>query len=156
MKIKRNRIVQQAANTVLNHLSNKQRGDTFTSLELADWSGIAHKSENWNLLIRHVKRRLLRSRSIVIWFLIEVGHWKLLTAEEQVTLVASKRTRKASRQLRRAMVEIRAAPEQELPLHLRASKMGQLARLRAKKSQLNADARIAERLNQPTKTRVTP
>lgn len=102
-----------------------------------------------------LKRRMEDERGITIWSEYGIGY-RLLTKDEQLTLVPRVRLRRARRQYRKAQRSVAALPDRQLTVHQRRVKHGQEEALRQSMERMAEDARRQVAFMRPLEGRPRP
>lgn len=132
--------INAAVTTLTEQTADLKRGDILKWEEIEETTGIKRYTEHWSSMVKRWRRDLLRTRGIACWPEVTVG-LRLLTNEEQVTVIGRKRTRKMFRQSSMAMREISAADSSQLSLQLKRLKIATLDNAKIVRRQLRRTAR---------------
>jgi predicted amidophosphoribosyltransferase len=147
-------LAQHVAN-LFEACSSLDRGDVLLHTTTSEVLGVAPYEGHWKSCIEKLKRRMEDERGITIWHQNGVGY-RLLTRNEQLTVVPRHRMRKARRQYAKAQRSIDALADPELSAHQRLVKQRQEESLRNGLAVIEADLRRQAAILRPVEGRPRP
>lgn len=131
------------------------RNDILPHATVREILGVEPHCDHWQTCMRKLKRRLEDERGISLWPERGIGY-KLLTKDEQVTMLPLARARRARRQLHLARRSVESLPDRGLSIHQMRLKQGQLESLRLGQRQMAAHVRRMDALFRPIEARPEP
>lgn len=108
--------IRRIVNELVRVTSNLERGDVITHEAIERVSGVNRYTGPWNQIVRRFRRRVLKERGIAMLPVVQVGY-HFCTQQEQLTVCAENRQRRAIRQVTRGCQEVGALPLEGLTDH---------------------------------------
>lgn len=135
--------INQFVAMVFDRAADLDRGDLIPFEWIEKIIGAERPTKPWGTVVKKLKRRFERERGITLWAVVNCG-FRLCTAQEQMTMCAEKRSKRALRQLAKGIGHMEAIPTGELSTQqqtTRAAKIeGQKRALRGVKRARRQDA----------------
>lgn len=134
---------RRLTDSIVRIVRERGRGCEITHGEIHAVTGLDPNTERWGNFVRLMKARCRRELGIVVW--CKKNHsFHALTLQEQLEIPSRARTRRARRQVRRAIREVQSTPDADLSVHQRAVKAQTIEALGTQSKQILRQARVIE------------
>jgi Tat protein secretion system quality control protein TatD with DNase activity len=131
------------------------RGDFLTHEAVTKIVGVQPHKEHYQYCVVRLKRRMEAEREISLWPEVGIGY-RLLTKQEQLTMLPQARMRRAKRQIRRAQISIAAISDRHLTVHERRYRAAKAESLAASQRTLIIQSRRLAALSKEIEPRPRP
>jgi hypothetical protein len=144
-------IIGDAVRRAVKLFQQRKRGDVVAWAEINETAGFDKTSPHWSQFDKRFRRDFRRDTGIVLWPVNGVG-LQLLTVKDQLHMRSIARARRATRQMTRDLIELRAIPDRELSDHDRQVKYRKIDQSRQARRGVLYSARLGHVLARPNKT----
>lgn len=141
--------IQSAIATLYGRIADLERGDVLAHAVVREVVGCRPHEGSYDHVVKMVRQRLEKERGIATWPVTDVGY-RLLTVDEQLTMLPRKRLRKSLRQVQRAKHSVQRLPDKGLSLHDRRRKAFDMEFLKAAESDGRRELRAMDAGPRPT------
>jgi len=128
-------------NALFSICSTLDRGEYLEHSRISDVLGVKPHQGHWQWCIVRLKRRMEAEREISLWPENRLGY-RLLTKDEQLTMLPKARMKRARKQIRQARDSVAAISIESLSEHQMRIRVAQLELLNNTKERLEAEARL--------------
>lgn len=141
-------IIGDAVKRALKLFRTHTRGETVPWEEIEETAGFDRESPHWRQFDKRTRRDFRRETGIVLWPINGTG-LQLLSVHDQLHMRSIARQRRATRQMTRDVVELKAIPDSELGSHDRRVKHQKIEQARSGRRAVVASLRAGHTLMRP-------
>lgn len=146
-------IIGDAVRRSVKLFAQYHRGEIVGWEEIEETAGFDRFSPHWHAFSKRARRDFREETGIVLWPVTGIG-LELLTIKDQLHRRSISRQRRATRQMTRDLIELRAIPDRELSEHDRRLKYSKIDRARQARRSVLYAVRVSHILARPSSTGV--